>query len=127
MKKKLRKNHSDKDFHHILFQKRHWSQGYAKALREHPYMGKYIPRDTLHRALHSKLHDIPVPNGKECKLAFEALVRAEMNGDINVEEDTIEQRIAFLINLWRDKCPATVAMLEWQSQIIAKFYTSSTH
>ena len=85
-------------------------------------MGKYIPRDTLHRAIHSKVHDIPCPNGKECKKAFEELVRRERLGLIDVEHDTCEQRLDFLIEMWRDKCPATVAMLEWQKQIISKFY-----
>lgn len=113
---------SSLDWHHLLFQRRHWKQGYAKALREHWYMGKYIPRDTLHRTIHSKIHDIPTPNGKECRKAFEELCRMEQQGLIS-QEDTIEKRIDFLIDIWKDdNCEATIAMLKWQKQVIQKFY-----
>lgn len=88
-------------------------------------MGKYIPRDTLHRALHAKIHDVPVPNGKECKRAFEELMRLEAAGLIDVENDTCEQRLDFLISLWKDSCPATTAILEWQRDVIRKFYEGS--
>lgn len=110
------------DFHHILYQRRHWNQGYAKALREHPYMGKMIPMATLHREIHSKIHDIPCPNGKECRMAYEELCRRERLGLIDPVYDTVEQRIDFLIEMWKDECPATVAVLEWQKQVVSKFY-----
>ena len=87
-------------------------------------MGCYIPRDTLHRTIHSKEHDIPVPNGRECRLAFDEILKREKEGTIDVDHDSCEKRLDLLINLWRDKCPATVAMLEWQKEIIAKYYKS---
>ena len=87
-------------------------------------MGCYIPRDTLHRTIHSKEHDIPVPNGRECRLAFDEILKREKEGTIDVEHDSCEKRLDLLIGLWRDKCPATVAMLEWQKEIIAKYYKS---
>jgi len=86
-------------------------------------MGKYIPRNTLHRTIHSKLHDTPVPNGADCRRAFEELCRREALGLIDVENDTIEQRIAFLNEMWKDShCEATLAMLNWQAEIVSKFY-----
>lgn len=110
------------DWHHILFQHKHWQQGYAKALREHPYMGKYIPQDTLHRTIHSKIHDIPTPNGRECRKAYEELCRMEREGLIS-PYDTLEQRIDFLLRVWEnDGCEATLAMLKWQKQVVEKFY-----
>lgn len=87
-------------------------------------MGKLIPRDSLHREIHSKIHDIPVPNGRECKKAFEELCRRERMGVIDVEHDTLEQRIDFLIEMWKDAhCEATIAILEWQKEIVSKFYS----
>lgn len=121
-KKRKMVYHTGKDYHHFLYQKRHWQNGYAKALREHPYMGKQIPRDTLHREIHSKIHDVPCPNGKECRQAFEEILRREREGLIDVELDTCEQRIDLLIELWAEKCPATVAILKWQRDVIAKYY-----
>ena len=128
MKKRKKKKHhieyrSGCDWHHILFQKKHWQQGYAKALREHWYMGKYIPQATLHRTIHGKIHDIPTPNGKECKKAYLELCRLEREGLISLN-DTLEQRIDFLLEVWKnDNCEATLAMLKWQRQVIHKFYT----
>ena len=87
------------------------------------YMTKYIPRNSLHREIHAKIHDVPCPNGKECKKAFEELCRREREGLIDLEYDTIEQRIDFLIEMWQeDNCEATIAILKWQKQIVSKFY-----
>ncbi len=87
-------------------------------------MGKMIPRDSLHRALHAKIHDIPCPEGKECRKAFEELCRRERAGLIDIEHDTIEQRIDFLIEMWQeDHCEATIAVLEWQKEVVSKFYS----
>jgi len=126
MKKKRKKQkvfQRGSDWHHLLYQRRHWQQGYAKALREHPYMGKYIPTSTLHRTIHSKIHDIPTPNGKECRKAYLELCKREREGTIDVTRDTIEDRIDFLIEVWEnDNCEATIAMLKWQKQIVHKFY-----
>lgn len=126
MKKKKKKSkvkfHNGCDWHHILFQRKHWQQGYAKALREHPYMGKYIPQCTLHREIHGKIHDIPTPNGKECRKAYLELCRREREGLIS-PYDTLEQRIDFLLEVWEnDGCEATLAMLKWQKQVVEKFY-----
>lgn len=112
------------DYHHILYQKQHWKQGYAKLLREHPYMGKYVPQYTLHGEIHAKIHDVPTPNGKECRKAYIELVRREREGLIDLRYDTLEQRIEFLIEMWEKKCPATVAILKWQRDIVAKFYNT---
>lgn len=113
------------DFHHFLYQKKHWQTGYAKLLREHPYMGKYLPQYTLHSLIHSKIHDIPVPNGRDCKRAYLHLLELERKGEIDVRFDTCEKRLDFLIAEWEDSCPATTAVLKWQRDVITKFYKKS--
>lgn len=115
-------NYACKDWHHLLFQKRHWQTGYAKLLREHEYMGAMIPKATLHREIHSKIHDIPVPNGKECKEAYVLMLSKLEDGTLNMD-DKLEARLDFLINIWQEKCPATCAVLQWQSEVISKFYS----
>jgi len=62
-----------------------------------------------------------VPNSRECKRAYEELVRRESQGLIAVS-DTPAQRLDFLIEMFEDFCPATTAMLTWERQIIEKFY-----
>lgn len=76
---------------------------------------------TLHRSIHSKLHDVPVPNGKDCRRAYEELIKREQHGLISTT-DTPVQKLDFLIEMFADKCPATTAILQWQKQIIQKYY-----
>lgn len=120
MKKK--RFRSRKDTHHLLYQGRHWKQGYAKLLRESPYFKVLIPRDTLHRAIHGKLHDLPTPHGAECRKAYQLMMVGIASGRLDPAHDTAEKRLDFLIEVWKDDCPATVAMLGWQRDIIHKFF-----
>ena len=90
-------------------------------------MGKLIPKYSLHHIIHSKIHDVPCPNRRECRLALRELYYRERKGLIDLKNDTIEQRIDFLIELWRGQCPATVAILEWQKQVVNKFYRRSNY
>lgn len=109
------------DFHHLLFQERYWQTGFARRLREHPYMKKRIPQGTLHSLIHSKIHDIPVPNGKECKRAFFYIDGLYQKKLIDPRRDPLTIRLDLLIELWQDTCPATVAILKWQRDLIAKY------
>lgn len=119
MKKQHKKHIKNEDYHHILFQKRHWNTGYLKALRTHPYCGGYIPQQTIHRAIHSQVHDIPSPNGKDCKQAIEALNSWLVCGFISLD-DPITRKIDVIIGCFKAKYPATVAMLEYQKEVIIK-------
>lgn len=109
------------DYHHILFQGRHWKQGWAKKLREHPYCGGYIPQMTLHREIHSKIHDIPTPNGADCRTAVLALNNWLEAGYISLD-DPLDKKIEMIAKCFRVKCPATTAVLDWQREVVAKFY-----
>lgn len=114
-------NLSREDYHHILFQGRHWKNGWAKRLREHPYCGGYIPQMTLHREIHSKIHDVPTPNGAECRIAVEALDSWLKAGYISLD-DPMERKIEMIAKCFRAKCPATTAVLDWQREVVLKFY-----
>ena len=76
---------------------------------------------TLHRLIHSKIHDIPCPEGKDCKRAYLELIRREEEGLLS-EYDRVEDRIDFLIEMWKETCPATTAILQWQRDVVAKFF-----
>lgn len=109
------------DYHHILFQGRHWKCGWAKILREHPYCGAYIPQATLHREIHSKIHDVPTPNGPECRMAVEAL-NSWLEAGLITAEDRLDKRIEMIAKCFRARCPATTAILDWQREVVSKFY-----
>lgn len=111
-----------KDLHHLLYQRRHYKQGYAKRLRDHEYFKVMVPMRTLHREIHSKIHDIPTPNGRDCRRAYERLTAGIRAGTLDPKHDTAEKRLDFLVEVWEKTCPATVAMLKWQRDVIAKFY-----
>ena len=120
-KKKDRKDTGFYDYHHILYQRRHWKCGWAKILREHPYCKAYIPQGTLHREIHSKIHDVPTPNGENCRIAVEALDNWLEAGYISLD-DRLDVKIANITKCFRAKCPATTAILDWQREIVSKFY-----
>lgn len=62
-----------------------------------------------------------MPNGHECKRAYEELVRREREKLISTT-DTPKQKLDFLIEMFKDTCPATTALLEWQRDMIEKYY-----
>lgn len=55
-------------------------------------------------------------------MAYDEICRLEELNEIDVINDSVEKRLDLLISLWADKCPATVAILKWQRDIVAKFY-----
>ena len=118
---KRRKTYQGCDYHHILFQGRHWNKGAAKELRNHPYCGGYIPKFTLHQEIHSKIHDIPTPNEDECKFALKVIDEWLEAGYLQLNH-RLDKKISVLADLFRGKCPATTAMLDWQKEVVTKFY-----
>lgn len=121
-KKKKQKRVSNRgyDVHHLLFQRRYWKRGYAKALREMPYCKMLIPTLTLHREIHAVVSSIPVPPESECRKAFELTNKALSDGFIT-EEDTLEERLDWLIWLFQN-CPETQVCLEIIKDLVHQFY-----
>lgn len=113
------------DKHHLLFPASDYDRGYAKRLREHPYMAKMIPRDTLHQIIHAELASIPCPNGRLCKKAYIALIEAEDKGLVDYNA-SVEKRIDFLLDIWSfDDCPRTVFALLHEKEVVRSFYKKS--
>lgn len=114
---------SRSDIHHIWFQRRHYQQGWAKVLREHWYCKILIPQATLHRELHSKIHDVPTPNGDICRSLVNDIDLLYEKGIIG-ENDTPLMRVTIISNLLsRYKgLSATKAVINWQLEVIWKLY-----
>lgn len=89
-------------------------------LREHPYCGMYIPQDTLHREIHSKVHDIPTPCGKACRVAVEAIDSWLAGGLISLD-DPLERRIEVISWCFKAKYKPITAMLEYQREVVIEF------
>ena len=119
------------DEHHILYQGRHWGNpgSWSARLRNHPYYRRIIPTNSLHREIHSKIHDIPVPSGKICHIVFDQTELALANGTIDDAFDTLERRIDFFIDCLKDfpeeDTIATIVMLREQRKVISRFYAKN--
>lgn len=107
------------DAHHLLWEKRMYRTGYAKALRNHAWLKIYIPRDTLHREIHHQMKCIPVPKAGDCKRVFELLARLESKGQLDPNAGIVE-RLDFLIK--HLQTGESVRALKRQRNICLDFY-----
>lgn len=118
--KKRRVNLHAKDWHHCLFQKRHWHTGWAKRLREHEYCGSMIPKNTLHRFIHEGVNDVPLADGKSCRIAVEAINNWLEAGYIHLD-DPLEQKLLTLITIFNTLEPRTAEVLRKQLHIVRDY------
>lgn len=112
------------DSHHILWYKRDYQKGWAKRLRDHWYCRISIPRDTLHREIHSEVAHIPVPRAASIKDALFQLQLLERFGGIS-PDDNFDKRLMVLMALFECVEPATYEALKKQHEIVCKFYFPS--
>ena len=120
---KARSRPGKRDLHHILFQRLHWTEPWAKRLREHRYMRIRVPRDTLHDYIHDKLHDVPVPNEDICEATYLELERLKELGVIDIYHDSFEERLDFLIGFWKqyDNMSFTLEAVRFQARLLKKY------
>lgn len=108
--------------HHILFQRKQYSTGYAHQLRSEKYLIVQIPHK-LHATIHSEVHGVPTPDGADCKRALQALQQGITDGTLT-NQDTLMQRLNFLIGIWEETCPATTIILQWCHDVAEKYYSA---
>lgn len=80
---------AEQDVHHICFQRRKWSKGYARLLRR--VFARRVPSE-WHCDLHKELRDVPVPNDM---LLWQAWIDYQRDKD-RVNRMDICQAIAWL-------------------------------
>ena len=126
---KKRRGEPKVDEHHILYTHHEWNKigRWGKLLRNHPYYKKIIPVKNLHNAIHRQVPFITPPSNEICKFIYESTEHALMNYVIDIEYDTIEQRIDFFLScldLYRGEkdYTATVVSLQKQRKIVADYY-----
>lgn len=105
------------DCHHILWQKNKWTHGYVLKLRNYDYCKIYIPRDTLHRFIHSQIKEIPVPREMDAESALEQLNYLEEREAIS-SSDSLEKRLIVLIALFDCASQQTADALKRQLEIV---------
>lgn len=84
-KRKNKRKCATTNRHHLIFQRKHYRDGYAKLLRE---AFVYELDIDLHNELHNTiLHDVPRPSGAEIKAAW---LKYERERDIIAKYDIID-------------------------------------
>ena len=109
-----------KDTHHILYQKKFWHGEALTALRDHWYCKAEIPKNTLHRRIHSLVLTIPVPKAANAQSALEQLRTLERYEVIH-ESDSLERKLEVLIALFDCSEQPTADALRKQLDIAHKF------
>lgn len=120
---KRRKTHrtiSAYDHHHLLWTKARWSGGALGELRLHWYCIVLIPRETLHRHIHSNICFIPVISQNSARYALNQLRMLEKAGALH-EEDSIEKRLNVLAALFDCVEQETADALRKQLQIVHEY------
>lgn len=121
-KKKKRRTASDrrKDAHHLCFQRRHWTHGAQKDLRMFHYCIISIPKDTLHRAIHVAVENVPEPKSANAQSALDQLRELERYGAIS-DADPIEKRLELLAALFDCVEQPTADGFRAQLDVVHKF------
>lgn len=109
-----------KDTHHLCYQKRNWQGPALVALRDFWYCKAEIPKNTLHRKIHSMVKDVPPPKAINAKSALEQLRTLERYGVIH-EEDPIERKLQVLIVLFECVDQPTADAFKKQLDIVHEF------
>lgn len=120
-KKKVCRKVSPNDTHHIMFTRRRWDTGAAKALREHYYAKALIPKDTLHKAIHAELAYVPVPRKVSIMFALNQLQLLEDYHAISAD-DSFEKKLKVLIALFECLDEPTAEALRQQLEIVQQYY-----
>jgi hypothetical protein len=111
-----------KDTHHIFYQKRHWRGEALNMLRDYWYCKAEIPKNTLHRRIHSIIQDVPAPKAINAKSALDQLRTLERYEVIH-ENDTIERKLEVLIALFDYVEQPTAEALKKQLDVARKYYS----
>lgn len=111
------------DAHHLLFFRRLWIQGhYQRLLREHWYCKVDIPRNTLHKAIHTMFPSgIPVPDSITARRVYETLLYYEDKKIIR-KSDSPAIRSGILAYIFRNEDLEVYNALKEQYDLINGYY-----
>lgn len=113
-------DHGYRNKHHLLWIKSKWHGRYANKLRMHEYCVVTIPQNTLHKAIHCKMDEIPVASESSCKAVLSRLETEMVNNTISLT-DAPPKRLKWLIAQFSELEPSTAKALEQQLHIIREF------
>lgn len=107
------------DTHHLCYQKKNWKRT-GNYLRDFWYCRVDIPKNTLHKAIHRVVDNVPVPKAANARAALDQLIRLETYGAIH-EWDPIEKRLSLLIALFDCVEQPTADAFRKQLQVVHEY------
>lgn len=134
MKKKHHKKHRKRlksvtvsviNHHHILWERRLWNSGSLRALREYYYCIVPLPKETIHKLIHEKIRNVPVPKQSYARYVLDELKKLDDVGAIS-DKDRIEKRLSVLICFFDCIEQETANALWEQLKIVREFYNGSS-
>ena len=79
-----------------------------------------IPKNTLHRFIHDGVNDVPLADGKSCRIAVEAINNWLEAGYIHLD-DPLDQKLLTLITIFNTIEPRTAEVLKKQLHIVRDY------
>lgn len=129
-KKRVKKHHkrllrtsSMLNRHHLLWMRKMWYSGSLRKLRDYYYCIVWIPKDTMHKAIHERVAYIPVPKNAYAHYVLGELEKLDELGAIS-EEDTIEKRLSVLLFFF-DCAEQKTANALWEQLKVVREYNES--
>ena len=117
-KRKVQRMNAGTNEHHLCWQRRKWKGEYAYKLRTYPYCIVTMPQ-SLHRKIHEKMREVPVPSETSAKFALDHLEYLKCYGGIR-PDDPIEKRLSILAALFDCSNQPTADAFRKQLNIIRK-------
>ena len=106
--------------HHLLWQRRRWGYGDLRLLRRDPYCIVEIPANSLHKAIHEGMDQVPPPRQESARNVLWHIQYLKRFGGIS-DNDPIEKRLKVLIALFDCSEQPTADALRRQLEIVHEF------
>lgn len=103
--------------HHLFYPRKQYNAGFAKRLREFPWLRIEIPIKK-HRAIHQKVERVPLPPNKRLKEAF--FILEDLARQCRLDKDAdMEERINVLLCILdrHPECTPTCNALRKQKKV----------
>ena len=123
--KKLAKNNSTMNRHHLLWMRKMWYSGSLRGLRDYYYCIVSLPKDTLHKEIHERVAYIPTPKSSYAHYVLDNLKRLDEIGAIS-EEDSVEKRLGVLLFYFDCIEPKTAEALWEQLKVVREYNNGSS-
>lgn len=111
------------DRHHLCYPRNSWNYGFAKKLRNMPYLIVEIERETVHQGIHACVPYVPVPSGQACSMAIVKLHELYADNVIS-DDDSLTKRLSVLISVFEELDPDVAYAFEEQLKVVCKFDAS---